>query len=113
MVDKFRRSERSTGFRASVTEVPISTLGEPVTEPFSVLRRGLLQTIKTVNTGSHVLLSTIGVSRVGLEERFGLEETRLASGLKVFLSFKASGVSLPDDQLGILGMCTAPPNVKF
>ena len=49
----------------------------------------------SVNTGGHALLSIIGVSRVGLDERFGLEETRLAGGLNVFLSFKASGVSLP------------------
>ena len=50
----------------------------------------------SINTGGHAFFSIMGVSRVGLDERFGLEETRLAGGLNVFLSFKASGFSLPD-----------------
>jgi hypothetical protein len=46
------------------------------------------------STSGYALLSIIGVSRVGLDERFGLEETRLSGGLNVILSFKVSGVWL-------------------
>ena len=49
----------------------------------------------SVNTGGQALLSIIGVSRVGLDERFILEETRLGARLNAGLSFKASEALLP------------------
>jgi hypothetical protein len=45
--------------------------------------------------GGCALLSMIGVSRAGLCERFGPEETRLVGGLNVFVRFRASEASLP------------------
>jgi hypothetical protein len=47
----------------------------------------------SVITGGRALLSMIGVSRVGFEDRFELEDDRLG-GLNVFLSFSANGASL-------------------
>ena len=44
----------------------------------------------STSIGGHALLSIIGVSRVGLDARFGLEEKRLVGGLKVVLSFNVS-----------------------
>lgn len=45
-------------------------------------------------TGGHALLSMMGVSRVGLEDRFGLEDSRLVGGLNMFFSYSANGVLL-------------------